>query len=85
MKKTYGGILYQRDFVDNQYQKKPEVLYTFVPNKYCASLLNIEWSNLLFFKIYNTEFDKTIMTFTDQNGRALVIEDKVNLTLVINK
>ena len=85
MKKTYGGILYQRDFVDNQYQKKPEVLHTFVPNKYCASLLNIEWSNLLFFKIYNTEFDKTIMTFTDQNGRALVIEDKVNLTLVINK
>ena len=58
MKKTYGGILYQRDFVDNQYQKKPEVLHTFVPNKYCASLLNIEWSNLLFFKIYNTEFDK---------------------------
>ena len=35
--------------------------------------------------MYNTEFDKTIITFTDQNGRALVIEGKVNLTLVINK
>ena len=35
-------ILDQRDFVDNQYQKKPGVLHTFMPNKYCAYLLNIE-------------------------------------------
>ena len=36
-------------------------------------------------KTYNTEFDEIILTFTDQNGRPLEIEDKVNLTLLINK
>ena len=41
--------------------------------------------NSVFLKIYNTEFDEIIITFTDQNGRALEIEDKVNLTLLINK
>ena len=71
--------------VDNQYQQKYEVLYTFMPNKSYAYLLNIEPSNLAVLKIYNTEFDEIIITFTDQNGRHLEIEDKVNLTLLIKK
>ena len=33
----------------------------------------------------NTEFDEIIITFTDQNGRPLQIEDKVTLKLLINK
>ena len=41
--------------------------------------------NLVFLKIYNTEFDEIIITFMDQNGRPLEIKDKVNLTLLINK
>ena len=36
-------------------------------------------------KTYNTEFDKIIITFTQQNGRPLEIEGKVNLTLLVNK
>ena len=39
----------------------------------------------MFLKTYDTEFDEIIITFTDQNGRSLEIEDKVNLTLLINK
>ena len=39
----------------------------------------------MFFKTHNTEFDEIIITFTDQNGTRLEIEDKVNLTLLINK
>ena len=39
----------------------------------------------MFLKTYNTGFDEIIITFTDQNGRPLEIEDKVNLTLLINK
>ena len=65
---------------DNQYQQKLEVLYSFTPNKSYAYLLNVEPSNLLFLKTYNTESDEIIMTFTDQNGRPLEIEHKVNLT-----
>ena len=38
-----------------------------------------------FLQTYNNEFDEIIITFTDQNGRQLEIEDKVNLTLLINK
>ena len=48
-------------------------------------MLNVEPSNLVFLKTYDTEFDEIIITFTDQNGRSLEIEDKVNLTLLINK
>ena len=39
----------------------------------------------MFFKTYNTESDEIVITFTDQNDRPLEIEDKVNLTLFINK
>ena len=78
-------VLVQCNLVDNQYQQKSAVLYTFTHNKSCAYLLNVEPSNPLFLKTYNTEFDEIIITFTDQNGRPLEIEDKVNLALLINK
>ena len=45
----------------------------------------VEVGNLVFSKTYNTEFDEIIIKFTDQNSRPLEIEDKVNLTLLINK
>ena len=77
-------VLVQCNLVDNQYQQKPQVLYTFTPNKSYAYLLNDEPSNFVFLKTYNTEFDEIIITFTDQNGRPLEIEDKVNVTLLIN-
>ena len=48
-------------------------------------MLNVEPSNLVFLKTYGTEFDEVIITFRDQKGRPLEIEDKVNLTLLINK
>ena len=78
-------VLVHCNLVDNQYQQKSEVLYTFTPNKSYAYLLNIQPSNLVFLKTYNTKFDEIIITFTDQNVRPLEMEDKVNLTLLINK
>ena len=40
----------------------------------------------VFLKAYNTEFDKIILNFANQNCQLLEIEDKVNLTLLkINK
>ena len=73
-------VLVQCNLVDNKYQQKSEVLYTFIPNKSYAYLLNVEPSNLVFFKTYNTEFDEIVIIFMDPNGRPLV-----NLTLLINK
>ena len=46
-------------------------------------MLNVEPSNLVFFKTYNTEFDEIYITFTNQNGRPLEIESKVNLKMLI--
>ena len=51
-------VLVQCSLVDNQYQKKSDVLYTYTPNRSNAYLLKVEPSNLVFLKIYITEFDK---------------------------
>ena len=64
-------VLVQSNLVDNQYQQRPEVLYTFMPNNIYAYLLNVEPSNLVFLKTFNTEFDEIIITYTDQNGRLI--------------
>ena len=68
----------QCNLVDNQYQQKSEILYTFTPSKSYVYLLHVEPSNLVFLKTYNTEFDEIIITFADQNGWPLETEDKVN-------
>ena len=56
-----------------------------MPIKSYAYLLNVESSNLVRLKTYNTEFDEIIITFMDQNGRPLEVEDKVNSILLISK
>ena len=78
-------VLVHGNLVDKQYQQKSEVLYTFMPNKAHTYLLNVETSNLMFLKFYNTKFNYIAITFTVQNGRPLEIEDRVNLILPINK
>ena len=78
-------VLVQCNLVDNQYQRKSEVLYTFTPSKSYAYLLNVKPRNLVFLKTYNTEFDEIIITFTSQNGKLLDIKYKITLTLLIDK
>ena len=84
MEKMYLVVLVQCNLVDNQYQENSEI-YTFMPNKSYGYLLNVKPSNLVFLKTYNTESDDVKITFTDQNGRPLEVEDKVNLVLLIDK
>ena len=69
-------VLVQCNLVDNQHQRKPEVLYTFTPNKSYPYLLNIEPSNLLFLKTYNTEFDEIIITLTNQKSRHCLLRNR---------
>ena len=49
-------VLVQCNLVDNQYQEKSEVLYTFTPNHSYDYLLNVEPNNLVFLKTCNTDF-----------------------------
>ena len=71
-------VLVQSSFVDNQYLQKSDVLYTFTPNKSYGCRLNVEPSTLVFLKTYSTDFDDITIKLTDQNGKLLEIEDKIN-------
>ena len=59
------------------------MLYSFIPNKSFGSLLDISPSNHIFLKTFNSEYDETILWFTDQNNQPVEIEDRINLTMVI--
>ena len=76
-------VLVHCNFVNNDYQQDSKVLYTFVLNKPFGSLLEISPTNLIFLKIFNSEYDEIIVWFTDENSQLLEIEDRINLTMVI--
>ena len=73
------------DIANNDYQQNSRVLYTFVPNKSFGSLLKISPTNHVFLKAFNSEYDEIQVWFTDQNSQSLEIEDRINLTMVINE
>ena len=77
-------VLIHCNIVNNDYQQDSRVLYTFVPNKSFGQLLNISPKNVIFLKTFNSEFSYIEVWFTDQNSKPLQIEDKINITLVIN-
>ena len=60
-------------------------MYKFVPNKPFGSLLEISPTNHIFLKTFNSEYDEIKVWFTDQNSQPLEIEDRINLTLVIEE
>ena len=71
------------NIVNNDYQQDLRVLYTFVPNKPFGSLLEISPTNHIFLKTLNSEYDETVVWFTDQNSQPLEIEDRINLIMVV--
>ena len=76
-------LLVHCNMVNNDYQQDSRILYTFFPNKSFGSLLDISPSNHIFLKTFNSEYDESIIWFTDQNSKPLEIEDRTNLTMVI--
>ena len=76
-------VLVHCNIVNYDYQQYSRVLYMFVPNKPCGSLLEISPTNHIFLKTLNSEYDEIIVWFTDQNSQPLEIEDRINLTIVI--
>ena len=77
-------VLKHCNVVNNSYEQNSRVLYTFVPNQSFGQLLNISLENFIFLKTFDSEFSQIDVWFTDQNSKALEIEDKINITLVIN-
>ena len=72
------------NIVSNNYQQDLRVLYAFVPNKSFGQLLDISPKNVTFLKTSGLEFSYIELWFTDQTSKPLEIEDKINITLVIN-
>ena len=77
-------VLVHCNIVNNECQQDLRVLYTFVPNKPFGSLLEISPTNHVFLKTFNSEYDEIEVWFTDNNSNPLEIEDRINLTMVIN-
>ena len=79
-----GLILIHCNIFNKDYRQDLRVLYTFVPNKSFGQLLNISLKNFVFLKTLNSEFSYIEVWFTDRNSKPLEIEDKINITSVIN-
>ena len=82
--KNVEVVLVHCNLVNNSYQQHSRVLCTFVPTKRYGQLISISPHSLVFLKTVNTEFSKIEVWFTDQNNKALEIEDNVNISLIIN-
>ena len=78
-------VLMHCNIINNSYQQKSRFLQIFVPNKWFDQLLNISPENSIVLKTFDSEFSYMEVWLTNQNSNLLVIEDKINLTLVINQ
>ena len=72
------ALLVQCIILNKHYQQDSRVLYTFVHNKSFGQLLGISPKNFIISELYIEVW------FTDQNSKPLDIEDKINISLVIN-
>ena len=76
-------VLVHCSIVNNNYQQDSRVLCTFVPSKSFDSLLEICPKNHRYLKTFNWKFQAIQVWFIDQYSQPLEIEDRINLTLVI--
>ena len=77
-------VLIHCNIVNNNYEHDLRVLYTFIPNKLFSQLLDISLKNFISLKTFNSKFSYIEVCFTNQNSKPLKINDKINITLIIN-
>ena len=80
---SVGVVLVHCNLVKNDYQHTSKVLFSFVPNNKFGQLLNISLHVFTMVNTINIEFSSVEVWFTGQSSKALEIEDKVSLTLII--
>ena len=76
-------VLVDCNLVKNDYQITSKVLFIFVPNKQFGQLINISPHSLTMMNTFNTECSSVEIWSIDQVGKAIEIEDNVNLSLTI--
>ena len=72
------------NIINNDYQRFKSHEYICSEYKSFGQLLNISPKYFIFLKTFNSEFSYIEVWLTDQNSKPLEIEDKINITLVIN-
>ena len=65
-------------FFNNDYQQDSRVMFRIVANKSFGNLTKISSKNNILLKTFNSEFQEIEVWFTDENGRKLGIEKKIN-------
>ena len=70
-------VLVHCNIVNNNYEQKSRVLYTFIPNKPFGHLLDI--SQLIFSKTFNSKFSYIEVWIAGQNSKPLEMEHKIAL------
>ena len=61
-------VLVYCNIVSNNYQQDSIIFYAFIPNKPFGQLLEISPGNIIFLKVFNSEFSYIEVWFTDQNS-----------------
>ena len=77
-------VLVYCNIANNNYQQNTRVLYIFVPYETFGQLLDISPKTFIFLKTFDSQFLYIEVWLSDQISKPLEIEDKTNITLVIN-
>ena len=78
-------VLLHCNIVENDYLRNSKLLYEFVPDKTFGQLISVKPLVFIQCKTSDTIFDYIEIWFTDQNNNSSQIEDKVSVTLIIQK
>ena len=80
---TFYFVLLHFNVVHNDHLQNSKLLHSFVPNNTFGRLLFVQSPELIRARTTDYVFDYTEIWFTDQGNNPLQIEDKVNISLVI--
>ena len=73
------NVLVFCNLVQNVYLQDSKLLFSFVPNSRFGSLLSVTPQVLKYCDTIDSIFDYIEISFTDQNGRPLQIDDDISL------
>ena len=82
---TVRNVLVFCSLVQNVYLQDSKLLFSFVPNFRFGSLLSITPQVLKYCDTVDSIFDYIEISFTDQNGRPLEIDDDITASIIIKK
>ena len=77
------NVLIFCNLVENAYLQDSKLLFSFVPNSKFGSLLSITVQVLKYCDTVHSIFDYIEISFTDQNGRHLQIDNDVAVLIII--